>query len=493
MLKDCIQRIKTYVGGGRLRAKALQGGTLLGIGSVIAQVTRFGRNIVLTRILAPESFGVMAIVLSVSSIMDTFTEIGIKEAVIQNENGHEDQYINSAWWLSFVRSLFIYGLIFVCAPHVAIFYHNSKLTSLMRVALLSVVFNGAMSPRAFVALKLMNFKQWAYIQYGSNIAGTLLTVSLTFVLRNVWALAIGFAAEYAILCIVSYILCPFRPSYKIQKESARDLLRFSQGIFGLSFLNLIFARTDIFVLGRVISAEQLGYYTIATYLAQVPSYFAMNWLGQILMPIFSHLKQDHARINDTFAKVTSTIVILFMPAFIFVILTGRTLLSVLYGPRYAFAFWPLVLAVLVAFVNIANAQITTVLYAAGKPQLHRICVAIMAFVMVVLIYPAVHLWGIAGAQLAALLAVSVGYTIQIWQIRHLTGFRFSQYVKRYAISLAVALCVFGVAMAARPTLAFSGPLFSMIYGTGTAMIALAGSAFVVVRQSRDRSIGVATT
>jgi lipopolysaccharide exporter len=493
MLSDKIQRIKTYVAGGRLREKALHGGTWLGLGSVSAQITRFGRNILLTRLLAPESFGVMAIVLSVSSMMDTFTEIGIKEAIIQNPDGEEDRYINSAWWLAFLRSLLIYGMVFISAPHVASFYHNAKLTSLMRVALLSILFNGAMSPRAFVALKLMNFKKWAYIQYGSNIAGTVLTVALTFVLRNVWALAIGFAAEYAVLCITSYLLCPFRPTLKIHKDSARELLRFSQGIFGLSFLNLIFARTDIFVLGRVISAEQLGFYTIATYLAQVPAYFAMNWLGQILMPIFSHLKQDYARINDTLAKVTSTVVVLFMPAFIFVVLTGRTLLSVLYGPRYASAFWPLVFAVLVAFVNIANAQITTVLYAAGKPQLHRICVAVMAIVMVVLIYPSVRLWGIAGAQLSALLAIVVGYTIQIWQIKHLTGFHFSQYIKRYVVSLGVALCVFGVAMAARPALAFSGPLFSMLYGTSTAMLALAASVFVVVRGSRDSNIGAAAT
>jgi O-antigen/teichoic acid export membrane protein len=492
MFSDGIDRIKTFVGGGQLRAKALKGGTLLGIGSVVAQFTRFGRNIILTRLLAPGSFGIMAIVLSVSSMMDSFTEIGIKEAIIQNENGHEDRYINSAWWLSFVRSLFIYGLIFICAPRVASFYHNPTLTSLMRVALLSVVFNGAMSPRAFVALKLMNFKKWTCIVYGSNIAGTVITVTLTFVLRSVWALAIGFAAEYAMLCVISYILCPFRPSYKIHKDSAHDLLRFSQGVFGLSFLNLIFTRTDIFVLGRMISADQLGYYTIAANLAQVPASFAMNWLVQILMPLFSHLKQDYVRINNTFAKVTSTIVILFIPALLFVVLTGRTLLSVLYGPRYASAYWPLVVAVLIAFVNMANGQITTVLYASGKPQLHRICVTIMAIVMIVLIYPAVRIWGTTGAQLAGLVAIMVGYTVQIGQIKSLTGFRFSQYGRRFMISLAGGLCVFVMAMIARSSMQLVGPLVSVIYGMGAAILALAVSVFVTVRENR-RDVRVATT
>ena len=487
-----MQRIKAFLGGGPLRAIALRGGTWLGLGSVVGQIARFGRNIVLTHLLAPESFGIMAIVFSVSSMMDSFTEIGIKEAIIQNANGHEEQYINSAWWLAFVRSLLIYGSIFIFAPQVAHFYHNPALTSLMRIALLSIVFGGAMSPRAFVALKLLNFKKWTFLQTGSGIAGTLLTIGLTLVLRNVWALAIGFAAEYAVLCVASHVLCPFRPRLTIDRQSAHELLTFSKGVFGLSFLNLIFSRTDVFVLGRMIPANQLGFYTIAIYLAQVPTSFAMNCLGQILMPMFSHLKGDYVRINGTLAKVTSTIVVMFMPAIIFIILTGRTLLSVLYGARYMAAFWPLVIAVLVAFVNIANAQITTVLYASGKPQLHRLCVIVMAIVMIVLIYPAVHYWGTVGAQLSALVAIIVGYTVQIGQIRSLTGFHFSLYVKRYAVSLAVALCVFGLSMAARPVLAFSGPLFSMIYGIGTATLALAASAFVIVRDGRN-SIGVATT
>jgi O-antigen/teichoic acid export membrane protein len=387
--------------------------------------------------------------------------------------------------------LLIYGLVFSLAPRAASFYHNPDLTSLMRIVLLSVVFNGAISPRAFVALKLMNFRKWTVMQYGSNVAGTLLTVILTFALRNTWALAFGFAAEYAMLCIASYIFCPFRPSFGIHKDSARDLLRFSKGVFGLSFLNLIFARTDVFVLGRMIPAYQLGVYTIATYLAQVPASFVMNWLAQILMPMFSHLKQDYARINDTLAKVTSTIVILFIPASIFVMLAGRTLLSVLYGPRYASAFWPLVISVLVAFVNIANGQITSVLYAAGKPQLHRLCVAIMAIVMIVLTYPAVRFWGTAGAQLSALVAIIIGYTIQLRQIKSLTGFRFSQYGKRFTISIAGALCVFALALFTRPAMELSRPFFCIMYGVSAATLALAVSAFFVVRANRT-NIGVAT-
>src|SRR5690349_3051705 len=139
--------IKRYLESGRLRSQAIRGGAWLGAGNIAAQAFRFGRNIVLTRLLSPDSFGLMAIIISISSIMDTVTEIGIREAIIQNPNGAKDEYLNSAWWLSVTRALISYGILFVAAVPVAAFYHNHSLVALARVALLSIVFRGAMSPK----------------------------------------------------------------------------------------------------------------------------------------------------------------------------------------------------------------------------------------------------------------------------------------------------------------------------------------------------------
>jgi lipopolysaccharide exporter len=287
MLTTISSRLKHQFYGSRLHARIVRGGVWLGTASLTAQAIRFGRNIVLVRVLAPESFGIMAIVLSISSMMDAFTEIGMKEALIQNQRGQERGYVNSAWWLGFARSLIIYALVFALAPKVAAYYALPSLSPLIRVALFALVFTGAISPQAFVALKQLNYKRWAVIQYGSSIAGTLLTVGLALLFRSVWGLALGFVAESASRCILSYALCPFRPSFRIQTDAARDLLRFSRGIFGLSFLNFIFSRSDVFVLGKMISSAQLGIYTIGIYLAQVPASFALEWLAQIFMPLFS--------------------------------------------------------------------------------------------------------------------------------------------------------------------------------------------------------------
>src|ERR1700689_2596434 len=115
--------------GGTLRAKAMRGGVILGGGSVAEQGSRFARNMILTRLLAPSAFGAMAIVMSSSAIVGALTEVGVKQAVIQNPRGGEKAYLDAGWWMGFGRALGTYVIIFAMAPWVAHFYGIASLSA----------------------------------------------------------------------------------------------------------------------------------------------------------------------------------------------------------------------------------------------------------------------------------------------------------------------------------------------------------------------------
>ena len=289
--------LNRLLASGTLRAKVMRGGVLLGGGSITEQASRFARNMILTRLLAPSAFGAMAIVMSSSAIVGSLTEVGLKAAVIQNSRGGEKAYLDAGWWMAMGRAVSTYVIIFALAPWVAHFYGNTELSALLRMALLSVLFEGAMSPRSILPQKEMKFGRWTAISNGGAIAGVVLTVVLSFYLRDVWALAIGVCSENAFRCILSYILCPGLPSLGWDGHVVRDLYRYSKGVFGLSFLNLIFSRTDIFVLGKLYSATALGLYSMAVYLVQTPSVFLTAMLVQTLFPSFAQVQDDKERIN----------------------------------------------------------------------------------------------------------------------------------------------------------------------------------------------------
>lgn len=482
--------LEKVVGGGTLRAKTMRGGLFLTGGSVAEQGSRFARNMILTRLLAPSAFGTMAIVMSTSAIVACMTEIGQRFAVIQNPRGAEDEYLNAGWWMGMGRSLLTYGIIFAMAPFVAHFYGNAELSALLRVALLTMVFDGAMSPRSILPQKEMQFGRWMAITNGGAICGVILTVVLSFVLRDVWALAIGSCSENVFRCVLSYIVCPGLPRLGWDRHAVRDLYRFTKEGFGLSFLNLIFTRTDIFVLAKLYSATALGVYTMGVYLVQTPSVFLTNTLVQTLLPTFAHVQEDKERVNRILIEVTSWMILLGLPATVGCYLCGSSLLRLTYGTRYEGAAGPLAVAAVVVFLSLLNVAITSVFAGMGRPGLHRRAVTASAVVMMVAIYPACKLFGVVGGQVAALLAIVVSYVLQIRRMRELTGLNLLRYGRSFvpavlasAGALGIGLCVRFVGLASTPSanIAVGAALCVMAY-------ALCVPAFLRIRRTAHAAV-----
>lgn len=430
---------QTLLGEG-LRAKAARGGAWLGSGSFAEQVTRFARNMLLARLLAPSAFGAMAIVLSSASLINSFSDVGVLPAIIQNPHGAKRSYLDVAWWLGMARAMFMYAIVFAAAPWVAHFYGNQDLKALLRVALLSLVLDGMLSPRAKLAQKEMKFGRWALITNGGGICGVALTIALSFVLRDVWALAIGYCSENAFRCLFSYILYPGSPSLVWDKRAFQDILRFSKGMVGLSFLNLLFARTDIFVLAKLHSAAALGVYALAVNLVQTPTSFLINMLSQTLLPALSHVQSDMERMNRIVSEVTFWVILFGLPAMTIVWLCRTSLLTVFYGHRYGVADAAMALgfAACVGFVNTLNSLVTSLFFATGEPALHRRAVAASAIIMVLAVYPACKYFGLPGGQVAALVAIAASYILQLVRSRNITGLNIFQCGKSFIPAVLVS-------------------------------------------------------
>jgi lipopolysaccharide exporter len=453
----------------------------MGGGSIAEQIVRFARNIVLARLLAPEAFGTMAIVMSAASIVDTLTDVGVRGAVIQNPRGKENEYLNAYWWLGMGRAICLYILIFALAPWISDFYGRTEMSVLLRVVLLSALFNGAMSPRSVLPQIEMKFARWVTISNGGGICGVILTVVLSFYVRDVWALAIGYCSENIFRCLLSYALCPGWPSFTWDWHAAQDLLRFSRGLFGLSFLNLIIARVDVFVLARLYSSTDLGLYTMSVSLVMTPLAFLTNNIGQILFPALSSVQEETKRLNRILMEVTSWIALFGLPAIASLCLCAPSLLKLIYGARYSAAAGPLSVASAVALLTVLNAPITCVLFATGRPALHRVAVAASAATILVIIYPACGSLGTKGGQVAGLLAVVAQYLYQLWSMRGLIALNLSQYGKAFMLPALASVGILGVVFSARRFGLATKPTADIVLCLGSCMIAYVLCAAALMR------------
>jgi O-antigen/teichoic acid export membrane protein len=474
---------KNLMSGNALRAKAMRGGAWLGGASVAEQAIRFARNMVLARLLAPGAFGTMAIVLSSAFLVDAFIDVGVRVAVIQSSDGGREAHLNAAWWLGLGRALLSYLIVFGLAPFIASFYGRPELCALLRISLLSVVLSGLMSPRSALAQREMKLGRWTAIYNGGAICGVILTVVLSILMHNVWALAIGYCCENAFRTILSFALCPGLPSFSVDWSAVKQLLNFSRGMFGLAILNLVINRADIFVLGRLYPLTALGLYTMAVSLVNTPASFLSNMLAQTLLPAMSSIQADLSRVNRILIEV-NTWLFFGLPAAVLFCLSAPVVLRLAYGTRYVAAAGPLSVATAVVFFTVLNVAPSCALFAKGLPDIHRRAVVVSAVTMLVFVYPASLFLGPIGAQVAALLASLGGYGLQILYLHRATNLSFAKYGSTSILPVVASGVMLGIVLVCRKAHLTNTPAADITMCIVSCLVAYAICAFGYQRISR---------
>jgi len=383
---------------------------------------------ILARLLAPADFGLMAIVLAVLTALESFTDAGVPQAIIQNKNGGKEEFLNVAWWVQALRSVALFVIAYLLAPAICKFYNEPELLNLLRVSFLSVVAFGLVSPRAAVLEKELHFTKATILLQGSSLIGTLASISLAFYMQNVWVLVIGRVAEGILRLLLSFVLCPFRIRFIVDRHSLKELLEFSKGMIGLSFLTIVSLQIDIFVLGKLVSPQELGMYSLALALAQQPVGMFGQIIGKVLFPAFAKKQDDKEALCRTVLKMIRITIITGVPLMTLAIIFAGPILSVIYGQKYAIVAIPFGILCVTMLFRIHGLVLSNIYLAVGKPYLHRRFVILLAVLIVSLIYPGIKLYGLSGAAGALLLSNIIAVIMQVLWMRKPIGLVFKDYV-----------------------------------------------------------------
>jgi O-antigen/teichoic acid export membrane protein len=381
-------------------------------------------------------------VIAASSIFETLSDVGIRQSIIHSTKGIDADYLNVAWWVQSLRGLGLYLFGIIVAPWVGQFYDMPELVLLLRVAFLTMFFYGLRSPRAWVLEKQMRFGRYIILIQGSGLLSTLVTIGLAIYLRNVWALVIGVVSQAVILCILSFVLCPFLPRLTIDKDSLRELLDFAKGMFGLSFMAVIILQIPVFVLGKMVSDVQLGMYYLAFQLAYQPVQLFNRVVGKILLPAFAekqHEKKSICRVMLTMARSTSIFIV---PLLALTIICAGLILSLVYGSQYAAVATPFILLCVWGLVLMESIKVSSIFLGMGLPRLYRRIVALRGLLLAGLIYPATFYWGLSGAAAAMLAAYSIGLVLPFIWMKKLIGFEILEYGRAWLPGLLLSVFVF---------------------------------------------------
>lgn len=425
-----------------LRAGVLRGGSLLAAGTTVERLARLGRNMVLARLITPDQFGLMAIVLATIALFDALTEVGVAQAVIQNKSGDSPAFLNLAWWFGVGRGLVVAAIAIPLAPVIAGFYELPELAPLLMVAPLATVFTGLTSPRIYARQRQFRFGATLWTVQGAGLIGTVFTLALGFALQSVWALVWGAVFEAFVRFVLSFVFCPIRLSFHFDPEARKDLFQFTRGMAGLSVLTMVIMQADTFVLGAVATPTELGLYTMAIALAAFPLGIFSKVVQPLVVPILATFQQDGRGLVAMVLELSRLVWLFGLPMATVLAVVSEPLVVLIYGrPDFAQAAPAFSIYTVFTIIYMASMVTFSVYLAIGRPALQRRFTLVRAGLVLVSLYPLAVLLGGTGAALSLLIAMVLAMAVQLHNLRQVTGLRVLAYLKTMRGGLLASVAV----------------------------------------------------
>lgn len=422
-----------------LTKQVLAGGALT-VGSLLDNALRFGRNAILARLLMPESFGIMAMVIAVVAAAEAFTEVGLKQSVIQNKKGEDEEFLNAVFWISSLRGLGLYVIAALLSPLICDFFRKPEAVNILRVGFLVLIFTGCQNPRVYVLEKQLRFKRWVILMQTAGIAGVIVSVAGAFVWNDIRALILGYLTEFFVRTGVSYVAYPFRPLFKINRECLREISTFSKRIFGLPVLMILFVQADTFIVGRVLSLGVLGMYGLTRDLADIPNK-VFTRIGPIFLPTFSIIQDESDRLLRLLTSIMKVLGTFGIPFFATIMLFSRETLELAYGFKDSSLVLPFNILCVYCLVMISSSINMNIYIALGEPQIQRTAAVVRTASFLLMIYPMTKGLGLIGAASSCVFAAGCGFIVQLIYLNRLLKLSMAKYLSCFLDGLLLTLVI----------------------------------------------------
>ncbi len=342
--------------------------TLFAFGA--SQVLRLGRNVIMTRLLAPHAYGLMAWANMVLTGIRMLSDLGTAPAIVRHPRGMEERFLNTAWTMAVIRGFCTWVVASAVAWPVSLLAGESLLCWLIPVTALSGVIGGFWSTAMQTCRRTLVLGRLNLLSLIAQVVGLAITIWWGFRLGSVWAFVAGGITAACMTFILSHTFLPgIRNRLAWDQECAREIFHFGKWIFLSTVLSFIARQGDRFVLGALVDTSILGIYSIAAGLCESFPNLAEGLSRQVAFPGLSEVSRTRStEMRRAFYRVRRIMDAALLP---FVgLLSGMAplIVAVLYTDTYSAAGWMLRLLCIRAAARCVTAICQQCLVAAGHPE-----------------------------------------------------------------------------------------------------------------------------
>jgi len=376
-----------------------------------SQLIRLLSNLILTRILFPEVFGLMALIQVVIIGLQNFSDMGIHTAIIQSQRGETQRFLDTAWTMQIIRGVLLWVLSCIIAAPVADFYGQSELSIMIPVLGITTIISGFRSTNHSLASRNITIGRITIIEFLSSILGTIVLIILALWLQSVWALIIGSILGSLLNTVLSHIVLEGkRNKFAWDADIAWEIFHFGKYIVISTIAGYLILQGDKLILGKYISLEELAVFTIAFLFGSLPHTLGKLLNSRVIMPLYK--QRPPAESQQNFQKIREIrsifIVALFALSAVFSIY-GEWIIEALYTEDYFAAGPILVLLCLASLPSLVIEGYRGILLANGNSYHFTFLTLVTAGVKISLLLFLVPTYGVVGAIVALALTEVVLY------------------------------------------------------------------------------------
>ena len=373
---------------------------------------------VLAWYLAPSDFGLVALATTMLLIVDTVTQLSLSEALIRH-HAPDKSHFNAAWTLSVTRGLLLCALFAACAYPASVLFEEPRLFGVMLALGLSILMGGLTNPRRIMLQRDLIFWQEFVLVVSQKFTGFIAAVAIAMIYQSYWALVIGTLVSQATNVIISYVVLPFRP--KITFQHMRDFFSFSAWLTAGQIVNTLNWRFDYLLVGKMLGAPALGYYSVGSNLAMMPTREATLPLTQTIYPGFSNIRDDPPRLAAAYQRAQALVAAIALPAGIGVAVIADPLVRLALGEK-----WLPVVFIIQALASVYALQTLGSLVqplGMAKGETRRLFIrdTQMLFVRVPVMIAGLLLAGLPGVIIGRVFTGLLGALVNMILVRHLIG------------------------------------------------------------------------
>jgi O-antigen/teichoic acid export membrane protein len=290
-------------------------------------------TIVLARLLAPDDFGLVAIVTVLTSFAPLLIDFGLGDATAQRAKINESQ-VSSLFWLSSGIGLAIAVILMACSPLIAWIYREPRLETIAIYSAITFVLWGLSNQHLALLRRTMQFGTLAKIQFCSTLVGTAVAILMAARGHGYWALVLRPIASALSVVIGAGLACRWRPRFPVLDDDVKSMVRFGLHVVGFSVTYTVAKALDRIGLGLFYRPAEVGYYQNAIALYENSIFSVLAQLHTVGSTALSKLQSNPAALRQKYEAALSALAFFVMPTAAILSVTAQDLTVLLLGEKW---------------------------------------------------------------------------------------------------------------------------------------------------------------